>query len=192
MWSRKIIAVLAVLAAVCVYFYSPEKLIIRAPKLENGDVIFRRENSFWGDIATSIARRDGSYSHTGIILLQNGSPYVVHAYADAKTNNAQVSMQPLAEFLKNSSASAYFRLNFAPAIREEVAKQAFGYYQRKTPFDDKFSLDDDKAVYCTELVWAASKIASGYDIAPEKSLMMDRKYIGNDDLFLGGFMSPLK
>lgn len=193
MRTGKIIIVILLLIAIGVaaYFARPQVPDVTYPKLETGDIVFRRENSFWGDIATSVSRRDGTYSHSGIIIMQNGKPFVIHAFADTDKKEAKVAMQPLAVFLQNASGVGYFRLNFPEAIRADVAEKAMQYYRRKTPFDDKFSLYDDKAVYCTELVWASVKSASGYDIAPDKSVLMGRKFIGNDDLYLGGFMTPI-
>ncbi len=193
MRTRKIIIILAALAGLSVYFFVGDEAKFPIPAgLESGDIVFRKENSFWGDVSSAAARVDGKYSHTGVIYIDHGQVFVIHAYADTNDHVAKVSRQLLAQFLANASAAGFYRLNFTPEIRAEVAKKANDYFLRKTPFDDRFLLDDDKAVYCTELVWRAAKEGSGYDIAPVKSTLMNRQYIGNDDLFLGGFMNELK
>jgi hypothetical protein len=185
-----------ILAAVAVVIVATYLFLVPKPGsktvLESGDIIFRKENSFWGDIASSAARKDGKYSHAGVILVEKGQIYVIHAYADTNKKQAKVSKQPLDEFLSNATAWGYYRLNFPPLIRHEVAYKALAYYNAKTPFDEEFSLADDKAVYCTELVWRSIKNASGIDAAPTKSTIMHHQFIGNDDLFMGGFMKELK
>ena len=189
---RKVVILIAAIAALAAYVLTGKEARFPLPNLENGDIVFRKENSFWGDLSSAAARIDGRYSHSGIIYIEHGEPFVIHAYADTNKHEAKVNKQPLDQFLSNASAAGFYRLNFTPEIREEVAKKALDYYNRGTPFDDKFSLDDDKAVYCTELVWRSAKAASGYDIAPIKSTLMKRPYIGTDDLFMGGFMTELK
>ena len=193
MRPRKIIITLAALAGLSAYFLVGNEAKFPAPaELESGDIIFRKENSFWGDLSSAAARVNGKYSHAGIIYMDKGHPYVIHAYADTNKHEAKVSRQSLEDFSANATAVGFYRLNFTPEIRAEVAKRANDYYVNKTPFDDQFSITDDKAVYCTELVWRAAKLGSGYDIAPTKSTLMNRQYIGTDDLFLGGFMTELK
>lgn len=191
MRPRKII-LLAAIAFGTAYFVAvshvPE---VKAPKLQNGDIIFRKENSFWGDVSASVARRSGKYSHAGVILIQKNKVFVIHSYADTNNKKSVVSMESLQDFAKNATNIGYYRLNFPQDIRTDIAKSAFEYFKKKIPFDDKFIYYDNTALYCTELVWSAVKKASGYDIAPHKSVAMGKVFIGNDDLFLGGFMTQL-
>ena len=193
MRPAKIIILLAlILLALAAYFYVSKPSLTPVPKLETGDIAFRRENSFWGDIATSAARKEGKYSHSGVIVVEKGKIYVIHAYADVNSKQAEVAKQSLDEFLHNASAKGFYRLNFPAKIRTDIAKQALVYYNNRTPFDDNFSLEDDKKVYCTELVWRSIKTASGYDVAPIKSTMLGKAVIGNDDLYGGGFMQEVR
>ena len=192
MRSRKVILIAAIAFGAAYYFSATHKPEVKKPQLETGDIIFRKENSFWGDVAASASKRDGRYSHSGVVLVRKDGVHVIHSYANTNTRKSLVSLQTLDEFANNASNIGYYRLNFPKEIRQDFAKKAFEYYSRKTPFDDKFLYTDESAVYCTELVWHAARKASGHDIAPIKSDFMGKKFIANDDLFLGGFMSPVQ
>ena len=192
MRPRKIKYIIAGAALVlCAVLLFSGAVFTNPNKLQNGDVVFRKENSFWGDVASSMAGRDGRYSHVGVIYMVGGKPNVIHVFADVEKKLSVVSLQPLAEFLKNATNYGFYRLNFSRSQRGDVAKKAHEYYEQKLPFDEFFSLYTVDAMYCSELVWQAAKAVTKQDIAPQKTEVMGKKIIGVDDLFLGGFMKEL-
>ena len=175
----------------CAVLFFSEGLITDSKKLQNGDLAFRKENSFWGDVASSMAQRDGRYSHVGVIYMVSGKPNVIHVFADVEKKSSVVSIEPLEEFLKNATEYGFYRLNFSSSERKKIAEKAHEYYEQKIPFDEFFSFYTIDALYCSELVWQAAKAVTKTDIAPDKTEVMGKKIIGVDDLFLGGFMKEL-
>ncbi len=159
------------------------------PHLKPGDIIFRKENSFWGEVSSSVARRDGRYSHVGMIVPSGENLAVVHSYPDE--NTSFVKSQSLEEFSFNATGLGFFRMGFSEEKTNNIVTAIQGYARDEVPFDPEFSLRSDDRLYCTELIWKAVKNATGVDIAPEKGQAFGDEFIGNDDLFLGGFMEEI-
>lgn len=173
------------------------KKILRAAQnddivLENGDIVFRRENSFWGDLSSSFAQRDGRFSHVGIVVIEDGQINVIHSYGNPEKDFSGVDKQSLQEFSANTSKLGFYRMSFSNEERGKIANQAQEYLEAKTEFDGEFSIADDAKLYCSELIWQSALKATGKDIAPVKTKYYDKKIIGIDDLFLSYYLQEIK
>lgn len=136
-------------------------------ELRSGDLVFRRGRTM---TSRSVLAVDPSprYSHVGLIRVGDGAVRVVHALppegdgADA----GGIVVEPLDAFLSlpAASAAAIYRLRAGSAAAGEAAAEAaWGYALAAVPFDQGFDLRSDRALYCTELVWAAYRRA-GVDL----------------------------
>jgi hypothetical protein len=135
-------------------------------EVRTGDLIFRRGLGF---TSQAVLRTDPEalYSHVGIAIRRGEDVDVVHAvpfnYLDGFTLR-----EPLRDFLApaNATAGAVYRLRHDLAPRVELLTSVLtGHVDRRTRFDDRFDLDDDNKLYCTELVWKALR-SVGIDLFP--------------------------
>lgn len=135
--------------------------------LKDGDLVFRRGYSFVSHMVLA-ADHIGRYSHVGITITRNGSPFVIHASPDEVGDQPGiVREEPFLEFIAPSIASSYavYRLKSASeSLAREAALHASHYARAETPFDSGFDLDTPDRLYCTELVWR-SYLAAGVDLA---------------------------
>jgi hypothetical protein len=130
--------------------------------LQNGDLILRRGRSL-ESFAVFLADKNRDYSHIGIVVVENGNPFVIHAVpGESATEPETVIKERPADFLSRDKASrfAVYRSVFQAGEREKVALKALEYYQNNTGFDHEYNLDSDQKVYCTELVLKAYEQAS--------------------------------
>jgi hypothetical protein len=110
---------------------------------------------------------ESSFSHTGIVYVIQGEPFVVHAtpgrsLADPKP----VQVEPVAAFFAPASASkgAVYRLRGEDrAAGARAAAVAYRYAFEGRLFDGEFRLDSAESLYCTELVWR-SYLEAGLDL----------------------------
>jgi hypothetical protein len=140
---------------------------VPAVQLSDGDVVFRRGDSFVSQIVLS-ADPTGQYSHVGIVITRDGVPLVVHASPAESSDTPSVTIaEPFPSFVAPEKASVYavYRTrNVSKAIAKEAALRAAAYVRAATPFDSAFDLDSPNRVYCTELVWR-SYAEAGLDLA---------------------------
>jgi hypothetical protein len=125
--------------------------------IQNGDLIFRRGLSTESQIVI-ITDRKSRFSHVGIICIENGIPFVIHAVpVENKGEPDFIKKEKLTEFLnpKKASEFAIYRSDFSKEIKNQAAINAFQFFENKLTFDDKYDFTSDDQMYCTELVLKA-------------------------------------
>jgi len=131
--------------------------------LSSGCVGWRRRIFFgtttWrGRLVRLFESRDDEFAHVGVIVGVEGDARVVHA---DPTGAGAVRLERLSELLRREEISsiAIYHPRVRDAEAARAAKTALKYASSRTPFDFEFSLTDDHAVYCTELVWLLYRTA---------------------------------
>ena len=146
-----------VIAFLVFHFSSPTDAGLETIKLQNGDLILRRGRSI-ESFAVFMADKNRDFSHIGIVAIENGEPFVIHAVPGESGKNPERVIKERPEiFLSREKASHYaiYRSIFSAWEREKVAAKALEYYYNGVEFDHEYNLDSDQKVYCTELVFKA-------------------------------------
>lgn len=128
--------------------------------LQTGDLIFRQGRGYR---AAAVELFGGGLTHVGIVEVTRQGAFVIHAAPPEGDFSGGVVRVPLSVFARSADAiavSAYRRRGLTTKAAQRIALAADRYAQDQTPFDDAFRLDDSgRAIYCTELVWRASRDA---------------------------------
>ena len=121
--------------------------------LNNGDLILRRGRST-ESYAVYLADKNAEFTHLGIISIEDEIPFVIHVVPD---KNKLVKKESLKEFLKpkNASEFAIYRSHYNKFFLDKVVQEANSFYLKKYEFDNKYDLETDSKLYCTELVLKA-------------------------------------
>lgn len=134
-----------------------------AEDLQTGDIIFQDSQSSQSQAIK--AATHSPYSHVGVVVIQEGKPYVAEAIQP-------VSLTPLDAWIARGRDRHYVvkRLN-APAInpQSEAKLQAEAKKYLKRDYDWKFAWSDDE-IYCSELVWKIYQRSLGVELCELKSL----------------------
>ena len=107
---------------------------------QHGDVIFHVSNS---NQSTAIKLGTLSrYSHCGVIVIENGKPYVIEA-------ERGVEKTPMKTWLKRGQMGHHYRV-----MRLKKPQDLTFHYKKLLgiPYDTKFRFNNGK-LYCSELVW---------------------------------------
>lgn len=123
-----------------------------AQVLHDGDMVFRVGRGVAAD-AVLAAREE--YSHVGLIVIRNAQTWVLHAASpEDKGLYNQVVLEPLAVFASPTfSRRVVIYQYYNRALATHAAQIARPWLGR--PFDNDFDDREEKALYCTELVWLA-------------------------------------
>ena len=143
------------LAAVWLSFSASSFAFAYSP--QEGDIVFQTSLS---SQSRAIQIATGSpYSHMGVVLFQNGKPYVYEAVQPVKYT-------PLQAWLARGKGGHYVakrtRKPLGAAAVATFHSQARKYAGR--PYDLTFEWSDGR-MYCSELVWKLYK-AAGIELAP--------------------------
>jgi len=119
-------------------------------QLKSGDLIFRQGS----DTASAVVlagKTKSIYSHVGMIVIKNKAALVIHAVpAETKNEVGGVKLESVDLFTRSDRAVHVAIMRPQYNVGENAAKKALTYIGK--PFDAAFNLQDDSALYCTELV----------------------------------------
>lgn len=139
----------------------------------DGDLIFRRGRSA-ESMAVYLADPVHDFSHIGIVVMDGGKPFVIHAVPGEQPEAvSHVLKEPVNAFLDDAKAShwAVYRSKLSLENLKKVTLKALDFFARQAEFDNNYDLTDDSRLYCTELVMKAYQ-AAGLErrLYPEKEL----------------------
>jgi hypothetical protein len=139
----------------------PEPFKFTPERFENGDIILVNGKSWRSKALLFFFSRPDDFSHSGMVRWSGGLPWVIHASPESE----RVEMEPLQEFLSpfEIEKAEVYRLKGNTMAAERAGRAAWGYFLEGRPFDDLFDNRDEKAMYCTELIWKACETA-GVDL----------------------------
>jgi hypothetical protein len=126
-----------------------------------------------------------AYSHVGLVVLENGRPFIIHADPGHDATTDKVMKEPWDAVIspKYITGATIFRLadlSAADRLGTQASTVAQQFWRDALPFDHEFDLTTPEKVYCTELVWRAY-MAAGIDLR-RSSFGSDRKYLLPSDL----------
>ena len=150
---------------------------------QDGDLILRRGEGLFSDIARNFSATDKRFSHAGIIVTYRQRAHVVHSVHEQARGFDGVVIESLGDFLHEATDWAVYRFRLEKQQQQLFARTALDYVQRHIPFDSRFDLDSRGALYCTEFIWRVSaEIARPNPIQPA-STRPGARYISIEDLY---------
>ncbi len=154
--------------------------------INNGDVIFRNGRDEISQAARSMNRKDTSFSHCGLVFIENDSAFVYHALGGAYNPGQKLRRDPLDSFCAPAENNAFglYRYNLQKEKIENLKSVVAGFYKAGLKFDMYFNYFSDDVMYCSEFVFKSlNKSLNG---AYTKYVRLDTLPYGvtTDDIFL--------
>ena len=166
-------------------FYSGDAAFPSPDGIRSGDVVFIRGKSIRSVVVRLLEGSSHDYSHVGLVVLENGRPFIIHADPSQDITTDRVIKEPWDAVIspKHITAAAIFRVadpSAADRLGIQASTVAQQFWRDALPFDHEFDLTTPENLYCTELVWRAY-MAAGIDLRGS-SFGPDRKYLFPSDL----------
>jgi len=162
-------------------------------KLKNGDIIFRNGNDDVSEVARQMNRKDSSWSHCGILFIENDSVVVYHALGGEYNPDMKLMREPLQLFCnpRENLAFGVYRFPLDSGQLYLLTQQVKKHYRNGLKFDLFFNFDTDEFMYCTEFVFKSLNFSLGGKLTP--SLRTDTIPYGvtTDDIFLHPDCKPV-
>jgi permuted papain-like amidase YaeF/Yiix C92 family enzyme len=157
----------------------------------SGDVVFLQGKTIRSVVVRLFEDSKRDYSHVGIIVIESGGAFIIHANPGDDSRTDRVIKEPWGAVISSRriTEAAIFRSAHAPTSRmvgAVVAAVAQQFERDAVPFDHDFNLTTPQKLYCTELVWRAY-MAAGIDLRGD-SFGSDRKYLLPSDLIRSGLL----
>ncbi len=156
------------------------------PFIKNGDVVFRNGRDEVSQAARSMNRKDTSFSHCGLVFIENDSVFVYHALGGSYNPDQKLKRQLLDSFCTPTGNNAFglYRYNLKKEETEKLKSVVDSYYKAGLKFDMYFNYFSDDVMYCSEFVFKSlNKSVNG---VYNKYVRLDTLPYGvtTDDIFL--------
>lgn len=150
-------------------------------QLQTGDIILRNSNGMLASFFRNMSKQDKRYSHAGFIVVGNKT-WVCH-YIDNENGNGLIA-EELKDFVNEHKCNAYgvYRFPLTEAERGKLDYIISNDIQHPVAFDEKFDLQTDDKLYCTEWISKSLWNAAHIKIPVTASEMME--YIALDNLYI--------
>jgi Permuted papain-like amidase enzyme, YaeF/YiiX, C92 family len=134
--------------------------------LKEGDLVVRMNRDPSSHFIKYFNHRDKTYSHSGIVLYENGYPYVFHIVDGAENPDGKLRKDSLKNFCdpRKNVAFGIFRYEINRAEIEKLKEIIHEWYAKAVRFDTRFDLKTDDRMYCSEMITKALAEASGKKI----------------------------
>lgn len=154
--------------------------------LKTGDVVLRAGIGPFSYMLANLNLKDKSYSHCGVVVIENGYPFVYHCIGGEDNADECLRRDSVSFFFAPSRnmGFAVVRYDMEPATIKSLTDIVHQYYQLRPLFDPKFDLHTDHELYCSEFVYKAIIKAVKDTAYLTKSYGYERVFIGIDDLYL--------
>ena len=122
--------------------------------LQEGDLVVRLNQDPSSQFIKNFNRQDKSFSHSGIVLFENGFPYVYHIVNGDENPDQRLRKDSLLNFCnpkKNFSYGIYrYKINSAEV--KKLKEIVHSWYTAGVQFDSSFNLKTNDRMYCSEMI----------------------------------------
>ncbi len=154
--------------------------------LQTGDLVFRNGNDEVSRAARSFNRKDTSYSHCGLVMVENDTAFVYHALGGIYNPSQKLLREPLERFCNpaENNAVAAYRYPLSASQLDILKTTVRKYYQAGLKFDLYFNFLSDDRMYCAEFVFKSLNKALNQALTPYVRMDTIPFGVTTDDLFL--------
>ncbi len=156
------------------------------PLLRNGDLVTRTGNDFTSESLRRLNRRDQTYSHCGIVSIENDTPFVYHALGGEFNPDQALLREPFTVFAAPQINRGFgiFRFSLHDTLLPRIISTVRLLYRAAIPFDMDFDLATNDRLYCAEFVMKAYRAGTQGWLRFDSSRLGNRLFAGVDDCFL--------
>jgi Permuted papain-like amidase enzyme, YaeF/YiiX, C92 family len=154
--------------------------------LRSGDLALRLGEGADSYMLAQMNRKNKSFSHCGLVMVENGYPFVYHSIG-GEDNPDQRLRRDSANFFftpQHNMSIAIVRYDLAVDKINELEHVVAAYYKQRPKFDMKFDISTDDKLYCAEFIYKALNKAAHDTGYIRTSLLLGHSVVSIDDLFI--------
>ncbi|MFV0604694.1 MAG: YiiX/YebB-like N1pC/P60 family cysteine hydrolase [Niabella sp.] len=154
------------------------------PLVQNGDLIVRNGTDEISIATRKFNRRDTTYSHCGLIQIENDTVFVYHALGGRYNPSQHLMRQPIDSFCNPAEINkfAVFRYVLSATENNILTGVIQKHFMNKLPFDMYFNTQTNDKMYCSEFVYKSLATATGNNLMSTQHNKLPL-YITIDDLY---------
>lgn len=152
--------------------------------LKDGDIALRTGADVISVMLRGMNQKDKTYSHCGIVMIENGYPFVYHSIGGEDNPDARLQRDSAKQFFSpvSNERLGIFRLPLSPIQVDSLHQIVRRYFVAKTLFDMDFDLKTNDKLYCAEFVYKSVEEAVGDTDYFSTSEVLGRRYVAVDNI----------
>lgn len=145
-------------------------------KVKTGDLVLRTGRDFSSEQVRDMSKQDKTYSHGGIVVIENDSILVYHVEPDFLYVKDKVRKEPIDSFISIDHNYGFGLARFDLSEKEigSFVKYMEAQYQNKVAFDMTFDLKTNDKMYCSEMISKGLRSSSNGRIQIEIQRLTDK------------------
>jgi hypothetical protein len=161
--------------------------------LKDGDLVVRTGNDFISLTLRQFSMQDRTYSHCGLVRIEQGRIFVYHAIGGEDNPDARLRRDSFSEFCNPAHNLGFgiFRYRFSSTEVSRLDSIVEQFYRDKPRFDLKFDLTTDSSLYCAEFIYKAVNRATHRAHFIPTSRIGEFQYVAIDNLYLNSHCRPV-
>lgn len=154
--------------------------------LHTGDIVMRTGNDVTSYMLSQINQRDKTYSHCGLVVVENGYPFVYHSIGGEDNPDERMRRDSASLFIApyHNLGFGIARFSFSDGTAAVLQKIVAEFYKRRPLFDMDFDLKTEDKLYCAEFIYKAITRATADPDYIKTTSVVGYHFVGIDDLFL--------
>ena len=154
--------------------------------LRTGDIVLRTGSDVTSYMLTQMNQKEKSYSHCGIVIIEDGCPFVYHSIGGEDNPDQELKRDSVSFFFSplNNLGFAVARTALSETQNISFIETVKLFYKQRRKFDLDFDLGTDDRLYCSEFVYKAMRQALKDSCFIERTRVFGKEYIGIDNLYL--------
>jgi hypothetical protein len=154
--------------------------------LHSGYLVLRTGMGADSYLLSQMNLKDKTYSHCGIVMVENGYPFVYHSIGGEDNPDERLRRDSAGFFFSplHNSGLAVIQYDYDSGRVNRLKDVVTDYYRKRPKFDMKFDLATDDQLYCAEFVYKAVNKAMDDTAYLKKTTIFGHDYVGVDDLFV--------
>ena len=130
--------------------------------LKEGDLVLRNGNAFSSQLIRNFSKTDKTYSHCGLVFIENGYPIIYHTLMGDENPDEKLRTDSLKTFCNSRKNFGFgiYRYELDSLEIARLKKTIQDWYKKGIMFDSLFSLESDDKMYCSEMIRKALQIAT--------------------------------
>jgi len=154
--------------------------------LKSGNIVLRSGLGADSYLLAQMNRKNKTYSHCGIVMVEHGYPFVYHSIGGEDNPDERLRRDSAVFFFSplHNSGLAIVQYDFDEVQQNALKNVVSQYYKERPKFDMKFDLQTDDKLYCAEFVYKAINKATRDPGYIKPTSVLGFTFVGTDDLFV--------
>lgn len=131
--------------------------------LKDGDLVIRTGRDITSQMFRRFNQKEQTYSHCGIVLVENGYPFIYHSIGGEDNPDAMLRRDSACFWFSpaNNLGLGVGRFDISHQQVDDLKKIVRQYYKERKKFDMQFDLGSNDRLYCAEFVYKALNSVAG-------------------------------